>query len=225
LLSIKPLSAHEGGITHLKRNYKKVFFTGLAVLMPVGLTLYILAFLIGMMDSLLLIIPEKYQPDAFLPFHIPGLGVIVTVILIFACGFITQSYIGNKIVNISEGLFAKIPFVRSIYQAMKQISDSMFMDKSQSFKKVVLIRFPSENVYSVAFITGVPNGEFKEKIKGQGRNYVGVFMPTAPNPTTGLYMMMPEDELIYLDISVEKAFTLIISAGIVTPASRQDKKT
>lgn len=202
----------------MKRNYKKVFLTGLAILMPVGLTLYILVFLIKMMDGLLLIIPEKYQPDAFLPFHIPGLGVIVTVILIFACGHITKSYMGNRIVKLGEGFLDKIPFVRSIYQAMKQIADSMFMDRSRSFKKVVLIRFPSKDVYSVAFITGVPNGEFKEKTGGQDRNYVSVFMPTAPNPTTGLYMIMPEDELIYLDISVKDAFALIISAGIVTPA-------
>ena len=210
------LTALKIGFTHLKRNYKNIFLTGLAVLMPVGLTLYILVFLIKMMDGLL--------PDAFLPFHIPGLGVIVTVILIFACGLITKSYMGNRIVKLGEGFFDKIPFVRSIYQAIKQIADSMFMDRNRSFKKVVLIRFPSKDVYSVAFITGVPNGEFKEKTGGQDRNYVSVFMPTAPNPTTGLYMIMPEDELIYLDISVEDAFALIISAGIVTPARGVGRK-
>jgi len=193
--------------------------------MPVGLTLYILTFLIRMMDSLLLIIPVKYQPDTILNFHIPGLGIIITVILIFTCGFITKSYIGNRFVKISERILDKIPFVRSIYQAMKQISDSMFMDRNQSFKKVVLIRFPSQDVFSLAFITGIPNGEIKDKIRSQNRKYVSVFMPTAPNPTTGLYMMMPEDELIYLDISVDKAFTLIVSAGIVTPVTRHDKKS
>jgi len=210
------LTALKIGFTHLKRNYKNIFLTGLAVLMPVGLTLYILVFLIKMMDGLL--------PDAFLPFHIPGLGVIVTVILIFACGLITKSYMGNRIVKLGEGFFDKIPFVRSIYQAIKQIADSMFMDRNRSFKKVVLIRFPSKDVYSVAFITGVPNGELKEKTGGQDRKYVSVFMPTAPNPTTGLYMIMPEDELIYLDISVEDAFALIISAGIVTPARGVGRK-
>ena len=96
----------------------------------------------------------------------------------------------------------------------------MFADKNRSFKKVVLIRFPREDIYSIAFVTGAPNGELKEKIKMGNRNYVSVFMPTAPNPTTGLYMMMPEDELIYLDMSVEEAFTIVVSAGIVTPQER-----
>jgi uncharacterized membrane protein len=200
----------------LKGKFKNLFLTGLAVLMPAG-------FLIRMMDGLLLIIPVKYQPDTILQFHIPGLGIIITVMLIFTCGFITKSYIGNRVVKISERILDKIPFVRSVYQAMKQISDSMFMDMSQSFKKVVLIRFPSQDVYSLAFITGVPNGEIKDKIGSQDRKYVSVFMPTAPNPTTGLYMMMPEDALIYMDMSVEKAFTLIVSAGIVTPVARQDR--
>ena len=204
----------------MKSNFKKVFLTGLAVLLPIGLTFYILSFLIEMMDSLLLIIPEKYQPDVFLPFHIPGMGVVIIIILIFVCGLITTSYLGNKMVEIGERFLDKIPVVRSIYQAIKQVSDSMFADKNRSFKKVVLIRFPREDIYSVAFVTGAPNGEFKEKIKMGNRNYVSVFMPTAPNPTTGLYMMMPEDELIYLNMSVEEAFTIVVSAGIVTPQER-----
>jgi uncharacterized membrane protein len=172
-----------------------------------------------MMDSLLLVIPEKYQPDNLLPFHVPGLGTIVILVLIYLCGLITMSYFGNKLVKSGERILDKIPFVRSIYQATKQIADTMFMDRSRSFKKVVLFQFPSKNVYSIGFITGVPNGEFKAKVSSD-RNYVSVFMPTAPNPTTGLYMIMPEDELIYMDMSVEEAFTLIISTGIVTPVKR-----
>lgn len=208
----------------MKGNLKKVFLTGLAVVVPVGLTIYIFFFLIDMMDSLLLIIPDKYQPDAFLPFHVPGLGTIVTLVLIYLCGLITTSYFGNKLVKLGERFLDKIPFVRSIYQATKRVADTMFMDRSRSFKKVVLFQFPSKNVYSIGFITGVPNGEFRAKV-GSDRNYVSVFMPTAPNPTTGLYMIMPEDELIHMDMSVEEAFTLIISAGIVTPVQRMTEKT
>jgi uncharacterized membrane protein len=208
----------------LKGNLKKVFLTGLAVVVPVGLTIYIFFFLIDMMDSLLLIIPDKYQPDAFLPFHVPGLGTIVTLVLIYLCGLITKSYFGNKLVKSGERFLDKIPFVRSIYQATKQVADTMFMDRSRSFKKVVLFQFPSKNVYSIGFITGVPNGEFRAKVSSD-RSYVSVFMPTAPNPTTGLYMIMPEDELIYMDMSVEEAFTLIISTGIVTPVQRMTEKT
>ena len=207
-------------------NIKNVFVTGLAVIMPVGLTIYIFFFLIDMMDdimdTLFQIIPRQYQPEVFLPFHLPGLGAIVTVILVFLCGLITKSYLGNMIVRMGERIVEKIPFVRSIYQAMKQIADTMCMDRSASFKKVVLIQFPNKNTYSVGFVTGVPNGEFNAKV-AQGTHYVSVFMPTAPNPTTGLYMIMPEEELIYLDMSVEEAFTLIISAGIVAPAERLAK--
>jgi uncharacterized membrane protein len=204
----------------VKSNLKSIFLTGLAVVMPLGLTVYVFIFLIEMMDSLLLIVPDRYQPDVFLPFHVPGLGAIVTVVLILLCGLIAKSYFGNKIVKIGEGLLDKIPFVRSIYQAMKRIADTMFADRSASFKKVVLFHFPSKTTYSVGFVTGAIEGELSAKT-GPGNNYVSVFMPTAPNPTTGLYMIMPEDELIHLDMSVEEAFTLIISAGIVTPTKRK----
>jgi len=207
----------------LKSNLKKIFFTGLAVVMPIGLTVYIFFFLIDLMDGLLLIIPEAYRPDAFLPFHIPGLGAIFTVIVIFLAGLLMKSYLGNKLVRLGESLLDKIPFVRSIYQAMKQISDSFFMDHKRSFRKVVLLRFPSRDVYSVGFITGVPTSELKAKV-GSERNYVSVFMPTAPNPTTGLYMIMPEDELIYTDMTVDEAFTLIISTGIVVPPEKRGEK-
>jgi len=207
----------------LKSNLKKIFFTGLAVVMPIGLTVYIFFFLIDLMDGLLLIIPEAYRPDAFLPFHIPGLGAIFTVIVIFLAGLLMKSYLGNKLVRLGESLLDKIPFVRSIYQAMKQISDSFFMDHKRSFRKVVLLRFPSRDVYSVGFITCVPTSELKAKV-GSERNYVSVFMPTAPNPTTGLYMIMPEDELIYTDMTVDEAFTLIISTGIVVPPEKRGEK-
>jgi uncharacterized membrane protein len=203
----------------LKRSLKSIFLTGLAVVMPLGLTIYIFIFLIEIMDSLLLIVPDRYQPDVFLPFHVPGLGAIVTVALILFCGLIAKSYFGNKVVKMGEGFLDKIPFIRSIYQAIKQIADTMFADRSASFKNVVLFHFPSKTTYSVGFVTGVIEGEITAKI-GQNNHYVSVFMPTAPNPTTGLYMIMPEDELIYLDMSVEEAFTLIISAGIVTPTQR-----
>jgi uncharacterized membrane protein len=211
----------------LKVDLKKIFLTGLAVAMPVGFTLYIFFFLIGITDSLLLILPVKYQPDVFLHFHVPGLGTIVTLLLIFLTGLMTRSYFGNKLVTLGERLLDMIPFVRNVYQAMKQVADTIFRDRSKSFKKVVLFRFPdfpNRNVYSVGFVTGFPTEEFTSKI-GHDYHYVSVFMPTAPNPTTGLYMIMPEDELIYIDISVEEAFTMIISTGIVMPVEHVTGKT
>jgi uncharacterized membrane protein len=200
----------------LKKKLKRIFLTGLAVVIPAGLTLYILSFIIDVMDNLLRVIPRYYQPDNLLGIHIPGLGAIFTVILIFVCGLVTTSYLGNRLVRLGERLVGKIPFVRSIYQAIKRIADSLFMDKARSFKKVVLVEYPRRGVYSVGFITGTPNGEI-QKIIGQKTAFVGVFMPLALTPTTGFFIMVPCDELIELHITVEEAFTLIISAGIVTP--------
>ena len=203
----------------LKKKLKRIFLTGLAVVIPAGLTIYTLFFIIGMMDSLLQIIPFNYQPDNLLHFHIPGLGVIVTVLLIFICGLVTTSYLGNRVVVFGERIVSKIPFVRSIYQAIKRIADGLFMDRAQSFKKVVVVEYPRRGVYSIGFITGTPNGEIQKRL-GQKSPCIGIYIPCALTPTTGVFVMVPRDELIEVSMSVEEAFTLIISAGIVTPQDR-----
>lgn len=205
----------------MKSNLKKIFLTGLAIIIPVGITLYILFFLIDVMDSLLNIIPHQFQPDVMLHFHLPGLGIIVTVVLVFVCGLIARSYLGKSLVGLGESFVDKIPIVRSIYQAVKQVAHSMLMDRNRSFKKAVLIEFPRRGLYSVGFITGNPGGEIAAKIAGD--HYVSVFVPTTPNPTSGFFMVVSSDELIFLDMSVEEAFTLIISAGIVNPAHRPEQ--
>jgi uncharacterized membrane protein len=197
----------------LKKKIKMVFLTGLAVVIPAGLTIYILFFIMDIMDNLLRVIPLNYQPDTLLNFHIPGLGAIVTFILIMICGLVTKSYLGTRLVVFGERLVGKIPFVRSIYQAIKRIADSLFMDKAQSFKKVVIVEYPCRGIYSIGFITGTPNGEVQEKLG----SCVGVYFPHALTPTTGIFAIVPREGLIEVDMSVEEAFTLIISGGIVTP--------
>lgn len=200
----------------LNKNIKGIFLTGLAVVIPVGLTIYILFFIIGMMDSLLQVVPDRYHPDTLFNFHIPGLGVIVTLLLIFVCGLLTRSYLGKRLVELGERLVGKIPFVRSIYQAIKRIADSLFMDKAQSFKKVVLVEYPRRGIFSIGFVTGTPNGDIQQKLGGNDP-CVGVYIPCALTPTTGVFVMVPGSELIEMTLSIEEAFTLIISAGIVTP--------
>ena len=200
----------------LKKKLKRIFLTGLAVAIPVGLTIYILSFIIDMMDNLLRIIPSQYHPDHIFHVHIPGLGAIFTILLIFLCGLVTTSYFGKRLISFGEHLVGKIPFVRSIYQAIKRIADSLLMDKAQSFKSVVMVEYPRRGVYSIGFITGAPNGEIQKTI-GRNSPCVGVFMPLALTPTTGFFIMVPRDEVIELSMTVEEAFTLIISAGIVTP--------
>ena len=207
----------------MKKELKNIFITGFAVIVPIGLTLYILFFLIDIMDSLLKIIPIRYQPEVLFGFHIPGLGVIVTVFLIFFFGLIARSYFGNKIVSYGEILVAKIPFVRNIYQSIKQVSDSMLTDRQSGFKKVVLVEFPRKDLFTIGFVTGAPGSEIRSKT---GQNSISVFLPTTPNPTSGYLVIVPEDELIQVDMSIEEALTYIISVGIVIPsehAKRKDK--
>lgn len=201
----------------MKRRLKNIFLAGLAVVIPAGLTLYILFFIIDIMDGLLTIVPERYQPDTLLRFHIPGLGAIVTVILIFICGLVAKSYFGNKLVTIGEGFVEKIPFIRGVYQAIKRIADSIFMDKSGSFKRVVLVEYPRRGTYAVGFVTASPDIEIQRHL---AERHIGVFLPMALTPTTGFFVILPERELIYVNMSVEQAFTLIISAGIAKPQSR-----
>jgi uncharacterized membrane protein len=203
----------------MKKKIKRIFLTGLAVVIPAGLTIYILFFIIDMMDNLLQVIPHNYHPDNLLQLHIPGLGVIVTVILIFICGLVTTSYFGNRIVRFGERIVGKIPFVRSVYQAIKRIAEGLFMDKAQSFKKVVIVEYPRRGVYSIGFITGSPNGEIQKSL-GEKSPCIGIYLPCALTPTTGVFVMIPRNELIEVSMSVEEAFTLIISAGIVTPPER-----
>ena len=200
---------------------KKIFLTGLVVIIPIGLTLYILTFIISVMDGLLTIIPRQYHPDTLIGFHIPGFGIIVTIMLIFFCGLMTKSIVGNRIVRYSEGLLDRIPIVRSIHMAIKKIVDSMVLYRSRSFKKVVLVEFPRKGAYTVAFVTGEPANEIHSKT---GQRCVSVYVPTTPNPTSGYFIIFPEHEVIQLDMSVEEAFTLIISCGIVNPPEQLQKE-
>ncbi len=205
----------------MKNSIKSIFFTGLAVVIPLGLTIYIFIFLINTMDRLFMIMPEKFHPSELVGVHIPGLGIIVTLLLIFIIGLITRSYLGDKIVRFSEGVLDRIPLVRSVFHALKQVVNSILGDKSSSFRQVVLLEFPRLGIYSIAFVTGVRNGEVELKT---GKKCISVFVPTTPNPTTGFFMMVPEAELKPLDMTVEEAFVLIMSVGIVTPAGRMAKK-
>jgi uncharacterized membrane protein len=165
----------------LKKKFKRVFLTGLAVIVPAGLTLYILFFIMNIMDNLLLVIPRRYQPDTVLGFHIPGLGAIVTVLLILIAGLVTTSYIGTRAVAFGERLVGKIPLVRSLYQALKSIADSLFTDRTKNFKRVVLVEYPRIGIYSLGFVTGIPNDDIQRKVGP----CLGVFFPHALTPSTG----------------------------------------
>ena len=199
----------------LRTNLKNYFLTGLLVILPIFITVYVILFLIRGMDAILKFIPVKYLPDTYLPFHIPGLGLIFVVILVFAVGLLARNIVGRKIVHLGENIVERIPLVRILYAGVKQLLETIFLQKTDAFKRVALVEYPRRGTYVIGFITGESKGEVQDKTD---KNMINVFIPTTPNPTSGFYMLVPDDELVVLDMSVEDAFKLIISGGIVSPS-------
>ncbi|HOI75355.1 MAG TPA: DUF502 domain-containing protein [Syntrophales bacterium] len=200
----------------MKKKIQQIFLTGLAVVVPVVVTIYVLVFLVRLMDGLLSVVPQRFHPDTLLGVHIPGLGIIFTAILVFLSGLITRSYVGHRLVRTGDRILQKIPFVRGVYRASKQVSDSLIREKGNGFRKVVLVEFPRPGTYAIGFVTGQAAGEIRERI-GEA---VSVFLPTAPNPTSGYILLVQERDLVPLEMTVEQAFTLIVSGGMVAPPDR-----
>ncbi len=196
---------------------KKYFITGLLVLVPLFITVWVVTSLIGMMDQSLLLLPEEWRPKAQLGVDIPGLGAILTVLIILVTGVIATNFFGSKLILLWESLLARVPVVKSIYASVKQVSDTLFSDSGNAFRQAVLIQFPREGAWTIAFITGQPGGDVANHLQG---DFVSVYVPTTPNPTGGYFIMMPRHQVILLDMSVDAALKYIISMGVVAP---QDK--
>jgi len=205
-------------LKRLRTSLKNYFFTGLLVILPIFITLYVILSLIRGMDTILKYIPAKYLPETYLHVHIPGLGLILVVILVFVVGLLTRNFVGRKIVQIGENIVDRIPLVRVLYAGVKQLLEPLFLQKTNAFKRVALIEYPRRGAYVIGFITGESKGEVQHKTS---KNMTNVFVPTTPNPTSGFYILIPEDEVIVLDMTVEDAFKLIISGGIVSPPERK----
>lgn len=193
---------------------KRNFLAGLLVLLPISLTIYVIVFLFKLVDRFLDYLPTKYNPQTYLPFHIPGLGFILLVFIIFFIGLLARNYIGHKLVDIWEQLVGRIPFIRSIYIATKQLAETIFLKTDTNLKRVVLIEYPRKGLYVLGFTTGITKGEIQDKTH---KKVINVFIPTTPNPTSGFYLLVPEEDLKYLEMAVEDAFKLLISGGIITP--------
>lgn len=205
---------YPGDYKKMRKKIRQIFIAGLAATIPIGLSLYVLFFLIALMDNLLGIIPHRFHPDTLLQFHIPGLGVIFLILLIFVAGLMMKSYIGNRIVNFGEAVFRKIPVIRSVYDGAKQVVDRMFVQKSRSFKKVVLVEFPRPGAYTIGFVTGPAHDRIWRHV---GQPCTNVFVPTTPNPTSGYLLVIPDRDLIEVNMTVEEALTYVISCGLVQP--------
>jgi uncharacterized membrane protein len=208
----------------IRKKIRDYFFTGLIVIVPGYISFYIVVALIKKMDSFIELLPVKYHPETYLPFKIPGLGAIATFLLIFIVGIIFTNIFGRKILLFVENKFFKqIPFIGPIYKGIKQVIETIFSQDTKSFKEVVLIEYPKEDSYAIAFITGlIEHGEIRDKIHHP--KVVTVFVPTTPNPTSGFLLLIPSDKVIKLDITVETAFKIIISGGVLTEEDAEQYK-
>lgn len=194
---------------------KKYFITGLLIWLPLAVTLWIIDFVVTTMDRTLLLLPASWRPEVVFGVHLPGLGLVVSVLLILATGLLARNFLGQRLLRWWEGLVARIPIVNSIYSSVKQVSDTMLAQKGNAFRKVVLVEFPQRGQWTMAFVVGAPG----ERLGGYfGAEKVTVYVPTAPNPTSGYVIMADPAELRDVDVSVDEAFKFHVSLGVVAPA-------
>lgn len=189
--------------------------------MPLGVTFLVVRAIVGFLDKSLLLLPDAFQPDRLLGFHIPGLGVLLAVALVLITGMIMANLLGRRLVAFWESLLARIPLVRTLYSAVKQIMEAVLATDAKSFRKVLLVEYPRKGVWSLAFMTSDDLGEVQDKTKA---NVISVFIPTTPNPTSGFVLMVPESDVIELDMAVEEGLKMIISMGVVVPNSLASQK-
>jgi uncharacterized membrane protein len=196
---------------------KKYLIAGLLVWAPLGITVWVLDLLVSTMDQTLLLLPEAWLPQRWLGVRIPGLGVLLSLLVIFLTGVFAANVIGERLIRYWEGLLARIPFVKSIYYSVKQVSDTIFSSKGVAFRKALLIQYPRQGAWTIAFLTGKPGGDVANHLDG---DYVSVYVPTTPNPTSGFFLMVPRGDVVELNMSVDAALKYIISMGVVAPEHR-----
>ena len=193
------------------------FLTGLVVIAPVGLTLWLIWSVVGWIDGLVLpLVPSTIQPEHYIGINLRGVGVIIFLIFTIVVGWVAKGLIGRSMIHFAEGLVNRMPVVRSIYSGIKQISETVFAQSEKSFEKACLIQYPRKGIWAIGFVSTTAKGEVAARADTSGQ-LVGVFLPTTPNPTSGFLLFVPEEDLIELDMSVEEAAKLVISAGLVYP--------
>ncbi len=197
---------------------KRYFITGLLVLVPLFITVWVLKTLIGMMDQSLLLLPVEWRPAAQFGHEVPGFGVVLTLLIILITGLVATNFLGKRLLMVWEGILTRVPVVKSIYSSVKQVSDTLFSDSGNAFRKALLVQFPRQGAWTIAFQTGTPGGDVANHLQG---DYVSVYVPTTPNPTGGYFLMLPRADVIELDMSVDDALKYIISMGVVAPHSKQ----
>ncbi|MFU0505590.1 DUF502 domain-containing protein [Pseudaminobacter sp. NGMCC 1.201702] len=201
------------------RNY---FLTGVVVCAPLAITVYIAWSFIGWVDSWVKpYIPARYSPDTYLPFVIPGFGLIVALVLTTLIGFLTANFIGRAIVSFGEHLLDRMPLVRGLYRALKQLFETALSNKNEMFRTVGMVEYPRKGVWSIVFVANEKQTEINEKLDKDDDPLIAVFMPCTPNPTTGFLMYVPKSDVVLLDMSIEDGAKLIVSAGLVAPPQKK----
>lgn len=217
---IPPPDAPRGFMARM-RNY---FLTGLIVAGPIAITFYLTWWFVTWVDGIVRpFVPIAYRPETYLPFGLPGSGLIVAVFALTFLGFLTANLIGRTLVDLGEALLGRMPVVRAIYRGLKQVFETLFSGKGSSFRKVGLVEFPSPGMWSIVLISQDPSVEIAAKLPGM-EEFISVFLPCAPNPTTGFFFYVPKSKLIEINMTAEDAATLIMSAGVVQPGGDAQKK-
>jgi uncharacterized membrane protein len=193
---------------------KRYLIAGLLVWVPLGITIWVMNALVSTLDQTLLLVPGFAQPDKLLGFHIPGFGVLLSFVILLLTGAIAANFVGQRLIRFWEGLLGRIPFVKSIYSSVKQVSDTVLSDQGTAFRKALLVEFPRPGCWTIAFQTGLPAGEVAANLPGE---HISVYVPTTPNPTGGYFVMVPRASARDLDMTVDEALKYIISMGVVAP--------
>lgn len=213
---------------HLMSRVRNYFLTGLALAAPLVITGYIIWWLVHWIDGWVKpLIPARYDPDLYLPFSVPGIGVVIAFIMITLLGFLTANLLGRTLVSYGERILGQMPLVRSIYGGTKQIFETMLSSKASSFNRVVLVEYPRRELWAIAFVATSAKGEVEAKLGDTERpddDVLSVFLPTTPNPTSGFLLFVKESDVIPLDMTIEEAAKLVISAGLVSPEYRKRTK-
>ena len=196
---------------------KKYFITGLLIWVPLAITFWVLSLIVRTMDQSLLLLPQAIHPEHLLGIYIPGIGALLTLMVVFLTGIVAANIVGQKLVRFWEGALARIPVVKSIYYSVKQVSDTLFSGSGVAFRKVLLVRYPHPEAWSVAFQTGHPARDVADMLPDE---HVGVFIPTTPSPVNGFFFFVKRKDIIELDMNVDEALKYIVSMGVVAPPMR-----
>jgi uncharacterized membrane protein len=193
---------------------KKYVITGLLIWIPIVVTIWVLKFIFDFLDQSLLLLPVAFQTESWLGVHIPGLGAILTVAVVFGTGFLATNFVGAQLLRFGNNLLHRIPVVNSIYSSVKQISDTLFSSSGQAFRKALLVQWPHQGAWTIAFLTGTPGGDVVNHVPP---DCLSVYVPTTPNPTGGYFVIVKRSDVIELDMTVDQALKYIISMGVVPP--------